>query len=235
MATEKQIAANQKNALMSTGPRSLTGKRRSAENAIRHGLTATQTMLPGEDADEFSGLKGAMFSSLSPEGALENQLVERAASLVWRMRRVQAFEVALFQWAAHYQAASFDDPIHADFEALRNEPFEDAPSPNLRDGLTVGRMFEALLSADLTNKLSRYETSMQRQLGMTLKELREMQRPRFDARIAEAKAIEAEAMAESKKLAKGLIRSSDSVRDPEHDPAYWAEVDRRRMQRMDPP
>ena len=193
MATEKQIAANHRNAWMSMGPRSLTGKRRSAANAMRHGLTATQTMLPGEDEVEFSGLKSAMFRSLNPEGALENQLVERAASLIWRMRRIQAFEVALFQWTAHHQSQCFDDPADGDFEALRNEPFEDAPTPNLRDGLIVGRMFETLLSADLTSRLSRYETSMQRQLTLTLRDLREMQRPRYEARIAEAKAIEAKA------------------------------------------
>lgn len=180
--------ANQRNALMSTGPRSLAGKLRSSQNAIRHGLTATQTMLPGEDITEFQGLRGAMFSSLEPQGALENQLVERAASLIWRMRRVQAFEVALFQWAAHYQAQRYDDPLDAGDVALRNDPDEEAAYPNLRDGLTLGRMFEALLSADLTSKLSRYESAMQRQLSLTLKELREMQRPRVEARIAEAKA-----------------------------------------------
>lgn len=192
-------------------------------------------MLPGEDEVEFAGLKGAMFSSLHPEGALENQLVERAASLIWRMRRVQAFEVALLQWTAHFQALSFDEPTNTDANVLRNEPFEDPPLPNLRDGLTVGRMLETLLSTDLTNKLSRYETSMQRQLSMTLKELREMQRPRFQARIAEAKAIEAKAIGDAKKSAKGQQRYADLAKDPEYDPAYWAEVDRQRMQRMDPP
>jgi hypothetical protein len=40
MATEKQIAANRANARRSTGPRSAAGKKRSANNSIRHGLTA---------------------------------------------------------------------------------------------------------------------------------------------------------------------------------------------------
>ena len=178
MATDKQIAANQRNALMSTGPRSLAGKGRSSHNAICHGLTATQTMLLGEDINEFQGLRSAMFDSLEPQGALENLLVERAASLIWRMRRVQAFEFALFQWATYYQAQRYDDPVEAADVPLRNDADEEAACPNLRDGLTLGRMFEALLSADLTSKLSRYETVMQRQLSLTLKELREMQRPR---------------------------------------------------------
>src|SRR4051812_18663499 len=39
MATEKQIAANHANAKRSTGPRTLAGKQRSAQNAYRHGLS----------------------------------------------------------------------------------------------------------------------------------------------------------------------------------------------------
>jgi hypothetical protein len=39
MATEKQIAANRANAKRSTGPRTVTGKCRSAKNAYRHGLS----------------------------------------------------------------------------------------------------------------------------------------------------------------------------------------------------
>ncbi len=38
MATEKQIAANRRNALRSTGPRTPLGKARSRINSIRHGL-----------------------------------------------------------------------------------------------------------------------------------------------------------------------------------------------------
>ena len=44
MATEKQVAANRRNALKSTGPRSLAGKIKSRANALRHGL-ATKTLL----------------------------------------------------------------------------------------------------------------------------------------------------------------------------------------------
>jgi hypothetical protein len=39
MASERQIAANRRNARKSTGPRSGAGKTRSSRNAYRHGLT----------------------------------------------------------------------------------------------------------------------------------------------------------------------------------------------------
>ena len=38
MASSKQIAANQRNARKSTGPRSVRGRSRSSRNALRHGL-----------------------------------------------------------------------------------------------------------------------------------------------------------------------------------------------------
>ena len=46
MATERQLAANRRNARSSTGPRSRSGKKRASRNAFRHGLT-----LPNTDPD----------------------------------------------------------------------------------------------------------------------------------------------------------------------------------------
>jgi len=43
MATERQIAANRRNARKSTGPRSGAGKKRASRNAYRHGLTLSIT------------------------------------------------------------------------------------------------------------------------------------------------------------------------------------------------
>ena len=43
MASERQIAANRRNARKSTGPRSGAGKKRAGRNAYRHGLTLSVT------------------------------------------------------------------------------------------------------------------------------------------------------------------------------------------------
>src|SRR5689334_14959424 len=51
MASERQIAANRRNALSSTGPRSACGKKRASRNALRHGLT-----LPNADPEHAASL-----------------------------------------------------------------------------------------------------------------------------------------------------------------------------------
>ena len=43
MASERQIAANRRNARESTGPRSGAGRKRASRNAYRHGLTLSIT------------------------------------------------------------------------------------------------------------------------------------------------------------------------------------------------
>ena len=49
MATERQIAANQRNARKCTGPRTLEGKARAAQNARKHGLCAEDVILDDPD------------------------------------------------------------------------------------------------------------------------------------------------------------------------------------------
>ena len=52
MATAAQIAANRRNALKSTGPRTGAGKAASSRNALRHGLRARTAVVLGENARE---------------------------------------------------------------------------------------------------------------------------------------------------------------------------------------
>jgi hypothetical protein len=46
MASERQIAANRRNAIRSTGPRSAAGKQRTGRNAVRHGLFSLAALGP---------------------------------------------------------------------------------------------------------------------------------------------------------------------------------------------
>jgi len=51
MATERQIAANRRNARSSTGPTTTAGKRRSSRNALRHGLSSCLAVSGSADVE----------------------------------------------------------------------------------------------------------------------------------------------------------------------------------------
>ena len=73
------------------------GKRRSAQNAVRHGLTA-ETIIPTiEDAEDYQSFEEAVAASFEPENAVERELILRLASLLWRLRRATAIETGLLQ------------------------------------------------------------------------------------------------------------------------------------------
>lgn len=102
------MAANQRNARKSTGPRTLEGNAVSSRNAFKHGLTAGQLLLPGKDFEEFDELRLAIFRDLQPNSVTATQIAERIVSLILRLRRIPAFEVALFDWTAYLQREIYD-------------------------------------------------------------------------------------------------------------------------------
>jgi hypothetical protein len=97
MTSEQQILANRRNARKSTGPRTDQGKRRSRRNAVHHGLTA-ETIIDGlEDPDEYHRFAAAIYSQYAPRTALDQTLVSRLTSLLWRLRRATAIENGLLE------------------------------------------------------------------------------------------------------------------------------------------
>lgn len=88
---------SRRNGRASKGPRSNSGKARSAMNATRHGLTAEAAVLAlvGETAADWATHRAGIVAALAPVGALEAELAERVASLTWRLRRVVRAETAM--------------------------------------------------------------------------------------------------------------------------------------------
>ncbi len=97
MTSVKQIEANLRNALNSTGPVTPEGKERSRCNAIRHGLTAETVIGSLEDAEDYAAFEAAVIADYDAEMAVQRELVLRLASILWRLRRSTAIESALFE------------------------------------------------------------------------------------------------------------------------------------------
>src|SRR4051794_28816309 len=97
--TDAKADANRRNAKHSTGPRTDAGKAVTAMNARTHGiLSEAAPVLPTEDAAAFAQLRERMHQDAAPVGVLEESLVERLVTLLWRMRRLAVAEAALFAW-----------------------------------------------------------------------------------------------------------------------------------------
>src|SRR5450830_839135 len=97
MSSLKQIEANRRNALKSTGPTTPEGKRRSRCNALRHGLTAETVIAALENAEDYQAFEAAVIADYDVESAVERELVLRLASVLWRLRRATGIESAIFE------------------------------------------------------------------------------------------------------------------------------------------
>ena len=92
-----KVEANRKNALKSTGPKTLRGKAYSGRNAIKHGLFARQLMdfvAHGEEQDEYNELLSGLRAQYGPIGTAEELEVERLALCWWRLKRAWRYENA---------------------------------------------------------------------------------------------------------------------------------------------
>src|SRR5215472_15434123 len=106
MTSERQKAANQANARRSTGPKTSEGKAAVGLNAVRHGLLTRDVVLPEEDADAFEDLFNQVRTNLSPVGPIEEFLADRVVNAMWRLRRLERAETALFHSRIHWLKAS---------------------------------------------------------------------------------------------------------------------------------
>jgi hypothetical protein len=102
MTSFKQINANRRNAVKSTGPTSPEGKQRSRCNAVHHGLTAETVIGALEDAEDYKAFEAAITADYDAQSAVERDLVLRLASLLWRLRRATMMETCLFEIQAEH-------------------------------------------------------------------------------------------------------------------------------------
>jgi len=95
MATIKQIDANRRNALKSTGPKTPAGKAAVSMKALRHGLRARTVVLPGENRDEFHQLCDDLEIEWQPQSRTEQFYLEQMVVSQWKLNRMEAGEANL--------------------------------------------------------------------------------------------------------------------------------------------
>jgi hypothetical protein len=92
MATEKQIAANRRNAQKSTGPRTPEGKAASSRNALKTGLYCPGIIIGHESTLQLETLEAQFTAEYRPATPTERALVDTLIHLEWMLRRYRWLE-----------------------------------------------------------------------------------------------------------------------------------------------
>jgi hypothetical protein len=93
--SQAQLAANQANAQLSTGPASPEGKAISSQNNFRHGLTQTEsdlTFLEGESKEAYAKALAGFQKEWKPDTETEHDLVQTLATRQFLRRRAMRLQ-----------------------------------------------------------------------------------------------------------------------------------------------
>jgi hypothetical protein len=166
--TIKQLEANRRNALKSTGPKTPKGKALVARNPIKHGLLSKEVLLRGEDETALVELGKRLRHQLAPVGELELLLVDRIIAAAWRLMRILRIEREMM-----------------DHEVADKE--KDRRVFSSRKQLDPVTLWDALESdfqyRDTLSKFMRYEAHIERGLYKALHELQRLQAVRSGERV----------------------------------------------------
>jgi hypothetical protein len=177
--SQARQAANERNAQLSTGPRTQEGKQKIRLNGLRHGLTGQMTLMPWEDRAAHDKFCKELIDELAPEGKEEALLANSVAEDHWRLNRIRAIEENIF--ALGCATVELDVSAH----------------PNVRQALLMAQTF--LESAKSFNLLSLYESRINRTLHRNRAELTRLKTARLEAHQKQLE--EAALLAEANKSA----------------------------------
>ena len=147
MTSERQIAANRRNAQRSTGPRSPEGREISSRNSQRHGVLSQRVTTDVEENELYERMFNGFMDEYGPRSETEILLVERLANLFWRERRLIQTERSQLslQQSDIYAASMAKDQ-----------------SLTLTDQLLIGR-YQTMLTNQINITISQIERLMQRE------------------------------------------------------------------------
>lgn len=93
----RKVEANRRNALKSTGPKTLKGKAYSRQNSLKHGLFVGNVLdfeTLRENPEQYADLLNGLREQYEPVGRAEEVEVERIALCYWRLKRAARYEHA---------------------------------------------------------------------------------------------------------------------------------------------
>jgi hypothetical protein len=93
MASQAKIAANQRNAAQSTGPKTAAGKANASRNALKTGTYAkTSSLMPGEDRKAYEKIERETYAQEMPVSPIEEECVRAIIENLWKFERLRRLE-----------------------------------------------------------------------------------------------------------------------------------------------
>ncbi len=125
MASEKQIAANRRNSLKSTGPRTPEGRAVGRLHALKHGLTAKELIIFDETEKDFEDFAAEIFPALNTADAAQDEIGRHIVMNLWAWRRARRAEAGLFNDAGDHSCGVFTSmhqaiATHTRYDAAMN-------------------------------------------------------------------------------------------------------------------
>ena len=109
MSTAAQIAANQANAKLSTGPTTTDGKNTTKLNGLKTGLTGRTVVLPSDDLAAYQTHVESFYRKFEPATDEEHMLVQSIADTEWRLARIPSLEAGIYALGRLEFASLFED------------------------------------------------------------------------------------------------------------------------------
>ena len=126
MTSEIKRAANRRNSLRSTGPRSPSGKAASSRNALRHGLAVPLAALPEGDHAVDALLAELVEPTATPQIRYHSRVFAESTVELWRIANLRAYMIkvtkeettAFHQLALDGEDVDFLEPFRSTVEEL---------------------------------------------------------------------------------------------------------------------
>jgi hypothetical protein len=164
MSSAAQIAANQANARLSTGPATAAGKAASARNALRHGFRSQTVLLSSDDPAEYQALLDRLHAEFLPTDLTAERCLREMADAEWRLRRSRTHQE--FMIAAKvkdvFAANPNLSPIECEIEAQTQLLTQSAYFRELRAWeAKFERQYDRAAKARTNHKRSAYSLAIQ--------------------------------------------------------------------------
>jgi hypothetical protein len=130
------------------------------QNSERLESATNLGLFPGEDHAAYAALHDELKKLHRPETPLHVEVVARATALIWRLRRIPAFEAAVFNSTARSLGCL------TQLSSSKRSPEEQSAN--------FGHVLSDVLKADALSKIAQYEAMLRDQLKLVYKELEEI-------------------------------------------------------------